>query len=581
MSSFSPVFWSLMGLYCLVIIGVAVYFSKFIRNADDFFGASRVTPWWAAGLSYFMTAFSASAFIAAASFTYRFGGLSVMALLLTLFTFLAGYYIFSARWHRTGCKTAIEFLQHRFGNRSAKFFVATGIPIRILDNANRIYVTGVLTHVILDIPLWVGASATALIAFISAVAGGFLSVVITDAIQAVVLAIITMIIATFALIKVGGMGELMASLPQGYWSMSPEGSEYNFAFVAALALVGIFSWNGYWSLVQRVVSVKTEKDARRVSLTSAISYYLLFPLFTLPPIIAVVLVPGLSGAVETEQSYLRLAAMVLPAGMLGIFFFALVSAAVTSLNAEFNVVAQIVVEDILRPVRRSFVERHGVRLGRVLMALMAFACLVVSLLIPLLGGSYHFLVTLMGMTTLPTFMPLLFGLLWRKTPGWGAMLAFLLGILISLILGFGFGLPLAWVIAGNFLVTLVTLLVSGYVDSSEHVPSVVTLFERLSRRPVEEEPEAEAVAEPVAGESAAGAAAAAGKSPMVPVLGWSLLILAGISLLALLAPSDSHAPTIVMVISLAVIGAVLLFFSARARRMASGRAAASGRSLGA
>lgn len=564
MSSFSPVFWTLMGLYCLVIIGVAVYFSKFIRNADDFFGASRETPWWAAGLSYFMTAFSASAFIASASFTYRFGGLSVMSLLLAVFTFLAGYFVFSARWHRTGCKTAIEFLQRRFGDRSAKFFVVTGVPIRILDNANRIYVTGVLINVILGIPLWVGASTTALIAFISAVAGGFLSVVVTDAIQAVVLAIITVIIASFALVKVGGVGELMASLPQGYWSLSPESGagQYNFAFVASLALVGIFSWNGYWSLVQRVVSVKTEKDARRVSLTSAISYYMLFPLFTLPPIVAVVLVPGLSGGVETEQSYLRLAMMVLPAGMLGIFFFALVSAAVTSLNAEFNVVAQIVVEDILRPVKRNFVERHGVRLGRLLMALMALACVLVSLMIPLMGGSYHFLVTLMGMTTLPTFMPLLFGLLWRKTPGWGAMLAFFLGVLASLVLGFGFGLPLAWVIGGNFLVTLATLLVSGHLDSAAARPSVVELFERLGRKPVEE-----TVAGEPAGEQGLAAVAVA-RSPMLPVLGWSLLILAGVSLLALLSPADSHAPTIIMVTSLAGIGLALLALCARARRIA-------------
>jgi|GEM_PF-2033763 len=549
----SPLFWTLMGLYCAVIIGVSIYYVKAVKNADDFFGASRVTPWWAAGVSYFMTAFSASAFVAAASFTYSYGGLKVISIVLSVFTFLAGYYFFSRRWHRTGCKTAVEYIQQRFGDRAAKFFVFTGIPIRILDNANRIYVTAVLTYTILGLPLWAGAMLTTFVAFLSAVTGGFLSVVATDAIQAVVLAVITTIIACFSISMVGGFDALIEKLPAAYWSLNPPDSGYDIPFVIALTVVGIASWNGYWALVQRVVSVKTERDAQLVSLTSGISYYLLFPLFMLPPMAAAVLVPGLTGAAETEQSYLLLAKMILPMGMLGVFFFALVSASVTALNGEFNVVAQVVVEDIIRPLKPALVEKSGVLLGRLLVAVMAIACLIFSLFIPLLGGSFHFLAVLMGMTTLPTFLPLLFGLYNRKTPGWGAILAFILGITTSAVMEFGYHLSLFWIVMANFSVTMLTLLISGYVASAEHEPSVKRLYALLDHQP--REPEASPIA-PV------GTAPAPGEvdvgTPMLKVIGWTLLILTAISAISFFETGANHAPTAWMVGGLLGFGAACL-----------------------
>lgn len=543
----------MIGLYSLTVIGVGMYFSKFVKGANDFFGASKVTPWWAAGLSYFMTAFSAAAFIGGASFTYRHGGLSLLSVALAVPVFMLGYWVFSRRWYRTGCKTVVEYLQQRFGSGAARFFVITGIPIRILDNANRVYVTAVLLETLCGLPLWIGAVVTTFVSFASAVAGGYLGVVATDALQAIVLGLITAIIAAFALARVGGVEELLAKLPEGYWSLNPEGSPYGLAFILALALLGIFSWNGYWSLVQRFVSVKSERDAQLVSLTSGVSYYLLFPLFALPPIAAVVLVPGLVGAEQTEQSYLLLSQLILPAGLMAVFVSALVGASVTGINSEFNTVSQIVVEDILRPVCRQMSQKRELFLSRLFMLIMALCCLGISLGIRSMGGSYNFLVTLMGMTTLPTFVPLLASLLWPKMPGWGAIWGCLAGTGMSMVLGFGFNLGLEWVIGGNFLVTSLVVLVSGLVDPVDRRPAVVELFGRLRKSQIPDQAEA-------------GAGGDLVPSPMLTVLGWSLLILAAVTLFALLESESGLAPTLCMLGGLAGFGVLFLALARWASR---------------
>lgn len=476
-----------MAGYGALLIGVSLYFTKMIKNSDDFYGSNGRTSFWFSGLSFFMTAFSASVFVANASITYRHGALNALLVVAQAPIFITGYFLFSARWRRSGCATVVEFIRRRFGAPTAKFFMWVGIPVRVLESSNRLYVTAVLFEVLLGISLFTGATVTAVVTLLSTVGGGFLAVVVTDAVQAILLTLIVAVVAVLSWQAVGGWENFAANVPADYWSLATDETGFGVPLITAWVVVALFAWNGNWSLVQRFVSVPRERDARRVSVISGISYYLLFPMIAIPAMAAVVLVPGLDTPQKAEYAYIMVAQQVLPSGLMAILCFGLLGATITAVNADLNVMAQVVVSDMLKKKLISATERRRLFLGRVIMVVVSAVCLVLAMRIRDFGGAFQFLVMVLGMTTLPTFMPLLFGLLWPHGGGRAAMSAFAAGIIASLVMKFGCGATLALVILGNGAVTAIVYFGTGYIlrRSAAEEASVAALFARIRGRPDE------------------------------------------------------------------------------------------------
>ena len=480
-------FWWLLAGYGTLLVGVSLYFTRFIRSTADFYGSSGQTAPWLSGLSYFMSAFSASVFIANASLAYRHGSLNLLLILAQLPVFIAGYTLFSRRWFRSGCATAIQFLGERFGQSTAKFFLWMGVPIRVLENGNRVYVTAVLFEVMLGLDLVTGAAVTVIVALLSTVGGGFLAVVVTDAVQAILLCFVVSVVAILSWRNAGGWEGFMTRMPDGYWSVLPDASNFGLSVIVAWAFVALFAWNGNWSLVQRFVAVPNERGARRVSLFSGFAYYLLFPLMAIPPMAAAIVIPNLSTPQQAEYAYLLMAEKVLPMGLMAMLCFGLLGATITALNAELNVMAQVIVDALCQHRRRAVSERAQLWFGRVVMMGISVLCLLLALRIRDFGGAFQFLITVLSMTSLPTFIPLLLGLLTPRGDGRSAMLAFAAGMLTSILLKFVFDQSLAVIIATNGFVTTAVFF-GGYRPGQRRGSTdtaVADIFQRLRNpRPV-------------------------------------------------------------------------------------------------
>src|SRR5215472_7428299 len=81
--------------YILLMIGVGFYAIRFNRTASEYFrGGSRI-PWLVAGLSAFMSGFSAWTFTGAAGVAYK-SGIAVIGLYIgNGLSFLLGYFLFA------------------------------------------------------------------------------------------------------------------------------------------------------------------------------------------------------------------------------------------------------------------------------------------------------------------------------------------------------------------------------------------------------------------------------------------------------------------------------------------------------
>ncbi len=182
--------------WCLVIgiNGAIILFglvkSRETKKSVDWFLAARGLPWWMIGLSMFATAVDSGDYVAVAGESYRsgMGYISSWWLGITIGWLVVAYVVFLPMY-RMGMFTNAEYLEHRFGpiTRLASVFIQIQYRTNVLANvAYSLYLTfSLLTG--WGTETWWLVVAIALGAAVYTAAGGLKSVVVTDAMQSVVM----------------------------------------------------------------------------------------------------------------------------------------------------------------------------------------------------------------------------------------------------------------------------------------------------------------------------------------------------------------------------------------------------------
>ena len=128
-----------IGLYGLLMVVVGIYVMRFNRGASEYFrGGSRI-PWLVAGLSCFMSGFSAWTFTGAAGVAYRAGFAATGLYIGNALSFLLGYFVFADRWRRSRITTVMEYLSARFNFVTHQTFSWSTILFQLFMSASMLY----------------------------------------------------------------------------------------------------------------------------------------------------------------------------------------------------------------------------------------------------------------------------------------------------------------------------------------------------------------------------------------------------------------------------------------------------------
>src|ERR1700761_1720369 len=139
MNSVNALDYVVIGLYAGLMLGVGGYVMRFNRNAAEYFrGGSRV-PWLVAGLSCFMSGFSAWTFTGAAGVAYRSGFAATGLYIGNALSFLLGYFIFAQRWRRSRITTVMEYLSGRFNPATPQVFSWSTIVFQLFTSASTLF----------------------------------------------------------------------------------------------------------------------------------------------------------------------------------------------------------------------------------------------------------------------------------------------------------------------------------------------------------------------------------------------------------------------------------------------------------
>jgi SSS family transporter len=418
--------------YFAILVGIGLYFRRFMRQADDYFTGDKQVPWWLAGMSYYMTTFSAFSFVAYGELAYLYGWVAVTLGWVSVPACLVAARWSARQWRRARVNTPVEFLEERYSPFFRQLFAWSGFPLRIIDDGLKLYALGVFVSVAagMDIIWSIVVSAVVLLAY--TFFGGLWAVAVTDFVQGIVLYLALLIILPLAVVKGGGWSHLVSNPPTaGYFHLSAP--PYSWAYVLGFFLLILLNYNAGWALVQRFYSVKDDREARKVGLLAAALNVIGPPLFYLPVMLAHPLIPAME---NTRYAYVAMTVALLPVGMMGIVLTAMLSATMSTLSGEYNVLASVATRDIYaRIFRPHATEEHLLKAGRVFTVLIGAVILGVGVLVAMNPDTplFSIMVTVFGVAVAPMMLPLLGGLFFPRLTRRGAMIGFVVGLVVGFV----------------------------------------------------------------------------------------------------------------------------------------------------
>ena len=205
--------------------------------------------------------------------------------------------------------------------------------------------------------------------------------------------------------------------------------------IGGMWIMNISYWGFNQYIIQRALAAKDLQEAQKGMVFAAFLKLLMPVIVVLPGIAAVMLAPGLE---KPDQAYPSMMAL-LPSGVLGLVFAALIAAIVASLASKINSVATIVTLDFYAKARPQADQARLVRVGRIA-AIIAIALAILTAR-PLLGSfdqGFQYIQEYTGFFTPGIVVIFLLGLFWRRANQAGALAAAIGSFGLSIVL------KLAW-----------------------------------------------------------------------------------------------------------------------------------------
>ncbi len=414
--------------YFAILLGTVVYFSRRTKLSADFFTAGGNIPWWLAGISFFMASHSALSFVMYGELGYKYGITGVVIFQSTIVSLsLAGLFV-AKRWRRSRTVTPVQFLEKRYSLTIRQSLAWTGFPIRIIDDALKIFSTAIFLYVgmklsIISLPVAIGMSGAMMILY--AVLGGQLGVMITDFLQFIIKMVIVAFIFVFTFVRFSSLGLSWHQLPAGF--LNPLSGTYRELNYVAYIVLMIVSLNSGWALVQKYNCVSTEKEAQKVAWLVAVLNFLAPVVFFLPPMLARIILPNLA---DTKYAYAELAFTVLPTGMMGMLVAGMFASTLSTMGSEFNVLAGILTNDLYKRLfRPNATDRDLVRVGRFSTLAIGGLVILIAIILSVLQGFniFDIMFKAFGALLPATALPILAGFFWKRISARGAMTGLIVG----------------------------------------------------------------------------------------------------------------------------------------------------------
>ncbi|HLA83438.1 MAG TPA: sodium/solute symporter [Thermoguttaceae bacterium] len=479
--------WAVLVAYAAGMILIGVYYSRQNQSADDYLLGGRQMRPWLVGLSMFATFFSALTYLALPGEVVAHGPMILAEILGFPIVALVVCWLVIPRIMQFQVTSGYEILETRLGESVRLLAAVTFLLVRFLWMGLMIYATvdKILVPVTGIDPVWAPWVCIILgaITVVYASMGGLRAVVMSDAIQAIILfagAVLAVILIT---VDLGGISAWWPSQWQTHWDpfrlwMKPG---------ARMSLLEPVLWISTWWIatacadqmaIQRYLSTRDVKSARRMFGISVIANLCIVCLLGLLGFAILAFFqrhPEMMAATQSvtknaDQLFPRFMTVGLPTGITGVVIAALMAATMSSLSAGVNSVSSVIATDLVGYFRKTpSTEQSRLRAAKRISWIAGLIAVILSLIVAQIPGNLLELCNkVANVFTAPLFILFFMAIFvpWAtKLGAWtGALASATVAIGISL---FGwFGLGFLWIVIGS---TLAGVIVGPTVSAMERL----------------------------------------------------------------------------------------------------------------
>ena len=383
-------------LVTILSVGILVGYRK-KTDTEQLFLAGRSLRWPLIGAALFTANISTIHLVGLAADGFRIGlvvgnfeWMATVTLILLSLVFVP-YYI------KTGISTLPEFVEKRY-NASCRVILAfvTIASALLIHIGVSMYAGAKVFEYFFDIPLTTSIIVIGVVTATYTTLGGLRAIVVTDAIQAVVLLSGCVLLTVFAVGQLGDVGihsmdDLRNAAKPDQLSMihpikNGGGANNEFSWLTVMIgyhVLGIWYWCTDQTIVQKVLGAKTMRDGQLGALFAGALKLLPLFLMVLPGVLAFVLFSD--QIAEPNDTLNVLIDNLLPVGLKGLFAAGLLAAVMSTVESALNSIATMTSEDIVKKLRPNTAERTLVLTGR----LTAWVVIVLAMLWSPFAGQFE------------------------------------------------------------------------------------------------------------------------------------------------------------------------------------------------
>ena len=454
--------WIFVALFFVAMIWICWDVSKKKKETSgDYFLNGRSATWIAIGASIFASNIGSEHLIGLAGSGATSGMAQAHWEMHGWMILLLGW-VFVPFYSRSMVYTMPEFLEKRYNKESRGILTWLSLASYVLTKVSvTVMAGGLALNTLLGINFWVAAIALVIITAIYTVIGGLESVLKTSILQTPILLIGSLVILWIGLKELGGWNEMMAicsSQPvneygDGMTTLMRSGHDAEYPWYGALfcsMIIGFWYWCTDQFIVQRVLSGKNQKEARRGTIFGA--YLKLLPvfLFLVPGMIAFALTKkpdsaigaqlaaalmpdAATGALQNpDLAFPMLVNTLLPIGLKGVVICGILAALMSSLASLYNSSAMLYTIDIYKRKHPETEEKRLVSIGRIATVVVVVLGVLWIFVIQAMGKNlYAYIQNIQSLLAPAIATVFLLGICWKKTTAKAGMWTLIIGIVIG------------------------------------------------------------------------------------------------------------------------------------------------------
>ena len=452
--------WIVVGIFALALIGIIVWVMKQKQNnADDYFLGGKDATWIAIGASIFASNIGSEHLIGLAG-SGAASGMAMAHWEIQGWMILLLGWVFVPFYSRSMVITMPQFLEKRYNPASRTILSVISLISYVLTKvAVTVYAGGLVFQQVFGIEslwgidfFWIAAIGLVVITALYTIFGGMKSVLYTSVLQTPILLLGSLIILVLGLKELGGWDQMMAICSEvkvneygdSMVNLIRDNRDAQYPWLGALigsAVIGFWYWCTDQFIVQRVLSGRDEKQARRGTIFGA--YLKLLPvfLFLIPGMIAFALHQQLGsflpltpeGLPNSDAAFPTLVAKLLPAGVKGLIVCGILAALMSSLASLFNSSAALFTIDFYQRFKPDTDPKKLVKIGQ---AATVVIVILGILWIPVMRSVgdvlYLYLQDVQSVLAPGIAAAFLLGVTWKKATAKGGMWGLIAGLVIGI-----------------------------------------------------------------------------------------------------------------------------------------------------